>query len=52
VLLNQLAAGAAPAAAAASAAGAEAYERAWASADAVEGIAAFRERRRPNFEGG
>jgi enoyl-CoA hydratase len=30
---------------------AEAYERAWSSADAVEGPAAFRERRRPLFEG-
>ncbi|MDQ1399927.1 MAG: enoyl-CoA hydratase [Acidimicrobiaceae bacterium] len=46
LLLNELAADGA-----ASAAGAEAYQQAWASADAVEGIAAFRERRRPNFEG-
>ena len=32
-------------------AGAAAYERAWASADAREGLAAFRERRRPEFGG-
>lgn len=32
-------------------AGAAAYERAWASADAREGMAAFRERRQPEFGG-
>lgn len=31
--------------------GAAAYERAWASADVQEGLAAFRERRRPEFRG-
>ncbi len=37
--------------AAADAACAEAYDRVWSSADAVEGPAAFRERRSPRFEG-
>jgi enoyl-CoA hydratase len=32
-------------------AGVEAYRRAWSSADAIEGPAAFRERRAPHFEG-
>jgi enoyl-CoA hydratase len=32
-------------------AAAQAFDRAWSSADALEGLAAFRERRRPHFEG-
>ncbi|MDQ6616317.1 MAG: enoyl-CoA hydratase [Actinomycetota bacterium] len=35
----------------ADAAGTEAYDRAWSSADALEGPTAFRQRRRPHFEG-
>ncbi len=46
LLLNTLSAAHGP-----GAAGAEAYDRVWGSADALEGVAAFRERRRPKFEG-
>jgi enoyl-CoA hydratase len=49
LLLNQLAIGGE--AGAVGAVGAEAYDLVWSSADGLEGIAAFRERRRPNFEG-